>query len=304
VCGKAVTVAAASMRVEHDKRVNLRRHREFMDEASSKGVDLLAFPEVSLQGYTWGLDRSKCLYGVDSEQMEYFLRESEPIPGPSTNAIQEYCRRYDMVVQIGMAEKEFKRGRIKIYNSAVLIGVDGVIGVHRKVYMVPNPVFAAGDHFSVFRTKVGRLGPLICMDLVPPESVRDLAVQGAEVAVHSTAWGLVGEDPENDRNRDSYDVLTRANPIMDQIWLISSNQIGPAHEKGGRGMKGGYFGHSRVVTPVGKVVAEVGFEEGLAIAKIDVTRGIEEARSPRLHGSDFLSHRAPQFHPALAKRAS
>ena len=53
---RKVFVAAACMQVEHDKKSNLEKHREFIEEAGNDGVELLVFPECAVQGYTWTWD--------------------------------------------------------------------------------------------------------------------------------------------------------------------------------------------------------------------------------------------------------
>jgi predicted amidohydrolase len=56
-----------------------------------------------------------------------------------------------------------------VYNSAVLIGPSGVIGVFRKLHnQFEWPVFGPGDHLSVFPTPLGKVGMFICYDLCFP----------------------------------------------------------------------------------------------------------------------------------------
>lgn len=279
---REVTLAAACMQVEHDKSKNLDKYVGFIDEAFSKGADFLAFPEASLQGYTWAFDRQKQCFIDDPEQREYFLQESEPIPSPSTDLVQSYCKKYDMYIQIGMAERADVRGKTKLYNSAVIIGPNGIIGIHRKVYMAPNAVFSIGDRFSVFETELGKFGALVCMDIIAPESVRTLAVQGAQVVMFSTAWSA------REYRGYQYNILTRANALMNQIWLVCADQVGLSSKQKALGQKVGCFGHSSIIAPTGKIISEVGYEEGLAIATVDIKGGIDEARSPTFHGHNYL----------------
>jgi predicted amidohydrolase len=282
------------MQVEHDKAKNLEKYIAFIEDAAAQGADYLAFSEISLQGYNWASSD-------DPEQMakqkEYFERESEPIPGPATDRIQPYCKKYDMYVQFGLAEKA---GDV-MHNAAVLIGPEGILGTHRKVYgsvlpARPHAVFTRGDRFAVYDTRIGKVGMVICADLsYAPESVRTCVVQGAQVVVNTTAWGIPTSpmlpdmktmlgytdpgkmDPKTEYRAYQYDILTRYSALINQTWLVCSDTVGQSSMEKALGKKGGCHGHSRIITPIGKVVAEVGYKEGLAIATVNIQEGIDEA---------------------------
>jgi predicted amidohydrolase len=78
------------------------------------------------------------------------------------------------------------------YNSAVLIGPEGVIGCHRKTHpYISEPKWAAaGDSgHQVFDTPLGRIGMLVCMDIHFPETARLLAWTALTSFVTSaTGW--------------------------------------------------------------------------------------------------------------------
>src|SRR5439155_17254027 len=93
-----VTLAAANVRIKwHNKQRNLQRFIEIIDEAAGKGVQILVFPEVGLQGYA---DFGYTFFQPEfAEQRRYYVRESEPIPGPATEAIRRAVERHGMYVQ-------------------------------------------------------------------------------------------------------------------------------------------------------------------------------------------------------------
>ena len=72
-----------------------------------------------------------------------------------------------------------------VYNSAPLLGPDGVEGVYRKVHLAEyneiNSGICPGDGFPVFQTPAGRMGCLICMDSSCAEASRMLGLNGAEI---------------------------------------------------------------------------------------------------------------------------
>jgi predicted amidohydrolase len=298
---KTVTVAAACMKVEHEKKKNLESYASYVEEAASKSAGLLVFPEESLQGSTWAFDVKKFSFIDDPEQRAYYQKEAETIPGPSTEFIQKLASKHGMYIQIGMSEKAQNDGETTLYNAAALIGPGGLVGVHRKVYLCPNPVYEHGNRFSVFETTIGKIGPLICQDIMTPEAVATLAVQGAEIATFTTAWGGRSNDVMKEYGGYMYDTLTRANAIMNQVWIVSANSVGMSAASVARGHKGsGTYGHSRIVAPNGMIVAEVAKGEGLAIATIDVAGGIQDAKgSQRGTGLDMTVYRYPDAHKPL-----
>ena len=273
-----VTFGAVCMRCEHDPSRNLGRYREFISEAAERGVEVLVFPEVSVQGYV------RKMIGYRSpetaEQLRYYMETAEPVPGPTTEAIGQLAARHRMYIQIGIAEL----AGTTMYNTAALIGPDGkLVGKFRKVHNQPEmPVFSPGRGFDVLDTDIARFGPIICADLLFPESVRILGLKGAEVVLMSTAWPMYTDDPETDQSGYEYDLLSRTQAMMNQVWLVSANQVGRSSSP----RAANYYGHSRIVGPDGRIVAELGLEEGLVVASADIKEGLHRTRSedPIGHG--------------------
>jgi predicted amidohydrolase len=283
------------MHCSHDTAANLRKYRELIEEAALRGVDLLVFPEVSLHGYLMG---SRALGSAEmAEQLEYFRSVAEPIPGPATQILQDYAARHNMLIQAGLAERAMD-GNL-IYNSAVLVGPAGVIGVFRKLHnQFEWPVFATGDHLSAFATSLGKIGMFICYDLCFPEVIRAFALQGATIASMTTAWPMQGDDPETDYYGYTFDLLSRANALSNQVWMVCANQVNRPPTPGCPN----YYGHSRIVAPTGKIEAAIGYEEGLVCATVDLHGGIERARTRDFFGLNLLQDRRPEFYGLLTQR--
>jgi predicted amidohydrolase len=285
-----VVLGAVSMHCCHDKAANLEKYEAFIEDAGRHGVRLLVFPELSVQGH---LTRMGTYTSPETlAQLDFYRREAEPVPGPTTERFGRLARQFDMTIQVGMAERS--PSGVQLYNSAVVIGPDGgVIGVYRKVHNQNEwPVFDAGDGFPVFDTPVGRIGPFICADLHYPECTRTLVVRGAQVLTMSSAYPQDGDDPLNDPNRRAWQVQADAVAMASQVWLVQANQVGrPAAEGADT-----YFGYSRIVSPFGEVAAG-GADEGLVCARVDLMGEI--ARHERLKGPR-LRRRRPDLYAALS----
>lgn len=285
---RKTALAVACMKVAHNKERNLQTYLKFIKQAAKKKCDFLAFPECSLQGYTWTWDPVRYKYYEDSSQRKYFEENAEPVPGPSTDFLCEEAAKNSMYIQFGLAEKPDHSSR-RIFNSAVLVGPEGLVGKFRKVHMSSSPIFSRGDSFKVFTTGLGKVGMIVCADLQYPESMRTLALQGAEVVVNSTAWGMRRKTPRGDYSGYRYDILGRANAMMNQVWLLQSAQIGRATNSNEY-----CYGHSCIIDPAGLVVSDTGYRVGLAAASVNIREGIKRAQSHKFAGHNILRSRRPE----------
>lgn len=283
------TLAAANMKIVHDKRRNLKRILELIDEAAGQGVDMLVLPEVGLQGYAdfaFPTGSREC-----ADQKQYYYREAETIPGPATERIAEAASRHGMTIQLGLAERTV-HGNV-IFNSAALVGPEGLIGVYRKVHNTFEfPYFSPGEATPVFDTPQGRVGSIICYDLCFPELVRSFALRGAHLILMSNAWPMKGHDRETDYHGYAMDLAAKANAFFNQSWLVISNHC----ETGVYSQKLDYYGGSQIVDPYGKVVAYLGQEEGLVVHKSDLEAVMLESRTTGFFGLNLLQDRRPEHY--------
>ena len=122
-----ITVAAVNFKVDAaNKESNLSRICEFSEAAAKRGADLVLFPEMCLYGYDYYVDENV----TQKEKIE----TAETINGPSCQVIAEVTKKYGIYVVFGMAEKLEDTADATLYNSAVAIGPDGVIGAYQKMH--------------------------------------------------------------------------------------------------------------------------------------------------------------------------
>ena len=261
------TIAAVSMHVEHDPEKNYAEYERYIAEAIKVNAKLVAFPECSVQGFLWTHSEEKKAYLDDPELQEYYHRTAETIPGPTTLNIAKLAKQHDMYIQVGLVEKALKNGGPVFYNAAAMVGPEGIINVHRKAHGSPNPLYQYGTEYNVYPTSLGKMGSVICADMTFVGPVSTLALKGAEIVVNSSATHLKNE-LEKDDHDSRYELLCRANAAFHHIWFVSSNEIGC----GGRST-GLSRGHSLIIDPSGKVVADSGYNEGLVYAEVDLNRG-------------------------------
>jgi predicted amidohydrolase len=247
---------------------NLNRAVELIERCvGATGADLLVLPEAVTTGFT---------PGIPAEELWALMG---PIPGPTTEPVQEAARRLGVHVVHCTYERGETRG--VVYNSAVLIGPGGdVLGVYRKTHLFPGEMgwVTAGDEVTVVDTDLGRIGLSVCFDGDFPELYRIQAVRGAEIICRPSA--LL-------RSADIWELTTRARAYDNHVYVIGANATGtdPAGVH--------YFGNSLIVTPIAEVVARAASHEGWAAARLDPA----EAMRTLTPGSD-----RPQTFDHLAVR--
>ncbi|MFF1822943.1 carbon-nitrogen hydrolase family protein [Kribbella sp. NPDC058245] len=260
-------MAAVAANFDRDLEADFAKIALLIEEARADGVQLLALPEGALGGYLLSLDGT-----------------AEPPPAFDVDGseIQRLARLAgDMVVVAGYAEGVDGL----IYNSAVCVTGDGVLGRHRKVHqpLREDEHYAAGDRFAAFDTPVGRLGLMICYDKAFPEAARALALDGAEIIVCVSAWPGARTNPDPDLAKDRwkrrFDLFDRARALENQVVWLSANMSGTFGS-----MR--FVASAKVVDPGGEVLADTGVGAGMAIAELDVAEALELARRSMGHLRD------------------
>jgi predicted amidohydrolase len=278
-----VKVAAACLAVGRDPQSNLDTICGLIAKAGAQKASLVVFPECAVQGYPTGLLKG------DLDEYEYQLRTAETVPGPATERIAQAAAEHGLQVVVGLTEASDVAGEAgRLYNSAVLIDGGGVIARYRKIHTggVEKCLWNRGREWVTTGSAVGRIGLLICYDLVFPEGARSLCLEGAQVLVMSTAWA----DSVEPTFARGYDLFTRCRALENQVFLISANLVG------GEGL--GFLGHSRIVNPRGEIMAETK-AAGLAFAEIDIAADLVEARAKSWFGQVFLKDREPATYKVL-----
>ena len=165
-----------------EKDKNLARSLEMIDEAAAAGAKLVVLPELCNSGYVFAT-------------REEALGLAEEIPdGPTCRDWAGAAARHGLHIVAGIAERD---GRA-LYNAAVVVGPQGVIGKYRKnhLWAAENLFFEPGDlGVPVFRTDIGRVAAAICYDIWFPETFRLAAIQGADILCVPTNWVPMPEQP-------------------------------------------------------------------------------------------------------------
>ena len=194
----------------------------------------------------------------------------------------------EQAVHVHVGSLALRVGSEKAVNRSFLIGPDGeIVARYDKIHMFDvdlangesyreSRTYRAGDLAMTADLPWGRLGLTICYDLRFPALYRALAEAGAGfLAIPSAFTRQTGEA--------HWHVLMRARAIENSSFVFAAAQ-GGRHENGRE-----TFGHSLVVDPWGRVLAEGGTQPGVVMAEIDPAEiATARARVPSLqHGRRF-----------------
>ena len=171
------------------KQANVERMCKAVRTLGRRGVQLLACPEMCLQGYFTWVDGPSAKGRAATRELA-----DDATTSPHIRQLRAAARQAKMVLAFGFAEKA-RKTRPKVYNSIGIIDADGRwLGSHRKNPLYPWPfetdVFdqpAKAQRVSVFKTRYATIGVTNCFDGSFPETIRGIRKAGAEVLVWCNA---------------------------------------------------------------------------------------------------------------------
>ena len=256
---KVVTIACVNFAtVWGDKEANLKKIKRFTEQAAERGNDIVLFPELALSGYECGEDIAE---GGCSMHREL----AETIPVPSTEEIARTAKEKGIYVVFGMPERNPNTPEIR-HISAAVIGPEGILGVYRKINLMPSPTterkcFTPGDSLPIFETSVGTIGVQICYDFWTfPMLSRVLMLKGARIILNAAA------SPAGAGKEDFIVRQTCARGAENVVYAASANLTGKERTIS-------FYGHSTIAGrgwKISQVYAEGGPEEGIVSASLNL----------------------------------
>jgi predicted amidohydrolase len=278
--------ACVQMRSGRDPLANRDAAAALVREAASQGAQYVQTPEMTSL--------------VERSRPALFEKVGPEERDPTLAAMREVARERHIVVHLGSLPV---RVGDKVANRAFVIDSDGdLIASYDKIHLfdvdLPNgeswresATYTGGDRAILAALPWGLLGVTICYDVRFPALYRALAENGAAfLSAPACFTRQTGEA--------HWHVLHRARAIESGAFMISAAQ-GGRHEDGRE-----TFGHSLIVDPWGRILAEGGTEPGVILAEIDVGQVAEaRARIPALrHARTFAVETGPT--PATRKQAA
>jgi predicted amidohydrolase len=259
--------AMIQMRSGLDPAANLAAALDLIDEAKQTGADYVLTPEMT---NILAAKREQLFAKIVAEEEDATL-----------TTLREVARKLAIYIHIGSLA--IKASPEKAANRSFLIDRRGeVVARYDKIHMFDvdlaggesyreSNTYRPGELAMVADLPWGRLGLTVCYDLRFPALYRALAEAGASfLAIPSAFTRQTGEA--------HWHVLQRARAIENGCFVFAAAQ-GGKHENGRE-----TYGHSLVVDPWGRVLAEGGTEPGVVMAQIDPSEAVAaRSRIPSLH---------------------
>jgi predicted amidohydrolase len=269
---KKFRAALVQMRTGRDVIGNIDAAAKLVREAKSLGADYVQTPE---QTSLMELDRASLFAHIVEEERD-----------PALAAFQELARELQIHLHVGSLA--IKLSPEKAANRTFFIDPKGeIVGRYDKIHMFDvnlangesyreSNTYRPGEVAVVVPLPFCKVGLTICYDVRFPALYRALAEAGADVLTVPAAF-------TKQTGEAHWNLLLRARAVETGCFVLAAAQGG--HHENGRDT----FGHSLVVDPWGRVIAEAGIEPGVTIADIDLSLVAEaRGRVPALdHGRRF-----------------
>ncbi len=238
---------------DYDPRpANLERALQAIAQTADDGAKLIVFGEIFLNGYE-----------TNEFTPLYAIAESEDDPYVARLAAEARARDVHIIMGASTHKGAFPG---QSYNSALLIGPDGLVGVYSKTHVASFALdgkvaaekawWCPGTEIPVFETPLGRIGIEICYDNSFPEVSRTLTLKGAELIVNISA-AVAGFE-------DHWTKHLYVRSTENVIWFLHVSLVGRQRDFD-------LFGWSRLLNPKGEVVFEAPRdEEFVGVTTVDL----------------------------------
>ena len=257
---QASTPFDPSWSVQKIKDTALEKHLPLIDEAGKKGVQILGLQEIFNGPYF-----------CPSQDPKWYAA-AEACPGPTTEVMQKYAKKYEMAIVVPIYERE-QAG--VYYNTAAVIDADGTyLGKYRKNH-IPHTngfwekfFFKPGNlGYPVFQTRYAKVGVYICYDRHFPEGARLLGLNGAEIVFNpsATVAGL---------SQYLWKLEQPAHAVANGYFVAASNRVGTEAPWN----IGKFYGTSYLVDPRGKFIVTASEDKDELIVGTADLELIEEVR--------------------------
>lgn len=290
---RKVKVAALQFSCSKDVQENINKAEKMVKEAADNGANIILLPEL--------FERQ---YFCQEKRYDYYNYALPLEKNPAVNRFKEVAKELGVVIPVSFYERDIDR----LFNTVAMIDADGsVLGIYRKTHIPDDHFyqekfyFTPGDSgFKVFDTRFGCIGVGICWDQWFPETVRCMAVQGAEMLLYPTA---IGSEPILDVDSNSHwRRVMQGHAAANLMPVVAANRIGvetvePCKENAGQSSSLDFYGCSFIADATGDIIASAKQEETILYGEFD----LEALKEDRLSWGLFRDRR-PETYVVMTKK--
>ncbi|NVM53795.1 MAG: carbon-nitrogen hydrolase family protein [Candidatus Helarchaeota archaeon] len=220
-----------------DKERNLKKAFEMIESAYKLDADLVCLPEFFSVGSWLSVGKPAQLV--------------EPFEGPTNQQLLKLSEEFGILIVPGSSPTLKEE---KIYNMGAFITPKEIAGTYVRAYDRPE-YYSLGSEFPIFKTKLGKIGVIICGDIFVPEIARNFSDHGVELILNPTMNAVM--------YYDRFMAAARSRAYENFVFVAQVDPIGnhPAW--------GEMIGGSTVFNPEGLIVQKAAVkEETVLITKI------------------------------------
>lgn len=260
------------MVIKTSKKDNIVKAKIMMEQAISKGAEIVVLPEMF-----------NCPYNN-----KHFREYSEQFPNGETIRMLSNAAKENKVYVIGGSIPELDNDNV--YNTCFVFDDSGkMIGRHRKAHLFDidiknkikfkeSEVLTAGNEITTIDTKWGKIGAAICYDIRFPELIRAMALNGAKMVFIPASFNMT-TGPAH------WETLFKSRALDNQIYVIG---VSPARNTSYSYVS---YGNSLIANPWGEITNRLDEKEDILIGDIDLDY-IDEVRE----SLPILKHMRPNLY--------
>ena len=269
-----VTIAVIQCAIEQfNPQANLAKAEQAIREAVAQQAQLIVFPEDFVTG---PLSGNKAYADYEHQYVQRF---------------QQLARQYAIDIVPGSIIEGDTNG---LYNTTYYIAKTGeILGHYRKVHLwLPERSYILpGETHPVFDTAYGKVGLIICWDLMFPEVFRAMLKEGVEMVICPSYWCFedAGEGLRHDANAEVklVNALCVARAFENEIVLIYVNAAGSARNDG---MAERLIGRSQITVPFKGAIAHIDSNRTAMVVQEVDTAILRDAEKSYEIRSDLQKH--------------
>lgn len=248
--------ACVQLNSSNDMRANLDKATQLIEQAAAQGAKLITLPENA--------------FFMAASREESFSVAAKFEEHNAIHEMQALAKRLQVWLLFTLAVHS--NDESKLYNRSVLIDDSGALNsFYDKIHLFDVDVkgdqiyresenICAGNKAVLAELPWGKMGMTICYDLRFPQLFRALAQKGALFLTVPAAFTYKTGEAH-------WHTLLRARAIENSCFVFAPAQCG-LHPRNRQ-----TYGHSLIINPWGKIIAEGSeAEEGIITAEIDVQK--------------------------------
>ena len=246
-------IALCQLSVTEDKTKNIKRACDMLHEAKALGAEMAVLPEMFCIKY----------------RTELFCGAAEEIPGGEAyKMLKDTSEKLNMAIVGGSVPE---RDGERLYNTCMCFAKNGELaGIYRKAHLfdvdfeglrfMESDTFSVGENPPLILDEPVKTGVSVCFDIRFPQWAKMICDAGAVLYALPAAFAVK-------TGKKHWELLLRARAVDNQLFTVG---VAPAASSC-------TYGHSMLVAPDGEVICDLGEDENVYVADIDLTQ-VEKMR--------------------------